>query len=152
MKILKPLIILFLAIIYLGTAQGKELTTSYFETEYLKERYNQEGDIRSKALTIMKMIDESKGTLKEKTLLILLEVELNILKDKINEQIERCKHEIDCNKRSIETANKNDFDDEEDMMEHLLIWNSNIEHTEKAIHFLEEHLLHIKQWKRDYCK
>lgn len=144
MKILKALALSFIAIIHSVTAYGDTGLFCPIEFECFDER-NDFGmlDIRSKALIIIDMIKENKIKSKEKNLSVLLEVELNVLKEKHKKRIEQAQSRIANYKEFLQGIN-----DPETIKNYLL----SIEQQEKAIQILEESLLQVKQWKRDYCK
>jgi hypothetical protein len=153
MKFLKIFGLLCLAIVYSVTAYSEQSSNvEYFEFPDGSEQVIfsewylafDRNDIRSKALNIMKMIDENDNKSKEKTLSILLEVELNILKDKINKRIKQSENSVLELKKEIcrdNNANQN-------QMKSML---DSIEGEEKTIQLLKNALQLAKQWKRDYC-
>jgi hypothetical protein len=122
MKILKTLAFSFLLLVCCGTVYGQESYDGDLDQKCFNDCCWFFGDIRSKSLTIMSMIDESKSKSKARALSVLLEVELNILIDKLEKRLEFCKFpEAGDNERSL-------------------------------IPNIEEALYLAKQWKRDYCR
>lgn len=152
MRFLKTIIFLFLAIIYSMTVYpvaydgyGFEIDEkTYFYTCASNNFF--QSDIRSKALTLMDMIDQNKNKSKEIVLSVLLEIELNNLESEIKSRIDECKKTLNQNKESLGDRTNNLS---QDQVRFLL---NNIEFQENKMMVFKESLYLSKQWKKDFCR
>lgn len=144
MKILKTFA--FLVLVCFMEVHANSISPSHWERYSQEECFNENGnfgDIRAKALTIINMIEVNKAKSKEKILSVLLEVEINILQDKINKKIKQQEASI---------ANQRQWINKENRAEQIKDMLGGIETHEKLIIVLEEALQLSEQWKRDYCR
>ncbi len=158
MRILKGFVISLLAIVCVTNVYGA--FDSYGNCDYygfgieVFPNGNEDGmnldngtrikELQSKVLRIMNMMDESKNRTKNKILSVMLEVDLDILDDKMNKLVINVENRIYQLKDKI-------YKDKHATRSQIMQNLKEMEFYEEFIQSTEDSLKIISAWKRQYC-